>query len=426
MLVSLKRGHQSMAAHTQQVQAFCRRVRKTDLAAYLGLETDAGPAEALMRLERRRRFLEQMIDDPFYREEAEAFLTAYTALRAAMVTGGTRDLSVTTGGVADPSAQAVPDYYRVLGVQQAAPKEAVRRAWRVHLQQGRGHDPRVVQAWRVLGNTQTRLNYDRIYRSLSHSPVDADARVTEPPTDNPSQPPTPRRRRGPTVPETPLTVRIPGPPVRDVVLDDSLTVLHIPVQVSGAGQYRARIFVDHPAMSTRPSQVLQAGAGRHTIQVTFDRKLARQLPATATLSLTSNDDEHLVTFRLRAPASRRHLPVLLATASAFTILLALFIGLLLQTMGATPTPGPSSQGSIDRIPTVASCWASGAAAYADHLDIRTDGMGRVTGFQVGGVTTPILEVCIRDALLNLSFPPTRDGLHTVHRYLIPPPAPGPR
>lgn len=385
------------------MRAFCRLVGANDLHGWLGISPETPHREALVHLERRRRQLEAELHDPEQADLIERFLDIYDLLQQSLKAPETPPRSLDT-----------PDYYAILGVQPVASYAEIEHAWQRLRTGGVGNDALISQAWRVLGDPLNRANYDR-----SRSEV-ARRRSTE----EPSFEPDPFTADAPLLAE-PASVDLPGPQIREVALDRSgAQVTSVPVVVSGSMRLHARVEVDHPAMDVSPGPVLDLAPGRHALRVSFDAARIHQLPLTCSLTLSNGDLHQVVTFRVarRGPRLRMRIhqePVLFALAAIGLLSIGWWLGSMDRIERHAPH-APSSIGRIDQLPGTSSCFESSPAPLPGHVDVHTDGLGRPTGFSFGGgVASPAVETCVRTALRQLDFPPTKDGMPAFHRYLLP-------
>ncbi|MCB9681402.1 MAG: hypothetical protein H6733_08005 [Alphaproteobacteria bacterium] len=408
------------------LRVLCRIAGTPDIETYLGIAPGMQPKEALVLLERKRRELEAALSDPLRAREAELFLDIYALIRDRIG----RTVAVDRAFGAD-----TPDYYQVLGVQPGATYAAIERAWRQVQQRGEDVDPIVAQAWRVLGDPLNRANYDRSRRESidPHAPppgapigVGASGRSAPDPdelVDDDVGPSLPGPAHDPSTDDLAIHAELPGPDVREILLDGQQTaVLSIPLVVRGKGRWRATLSVDHPAVTTQPERMVSVGPGRHTLAVHVDPRLVRQHTLTVTLTLSNSHEQHVIPLRIRRAGTPWHRRIETAALLAGAVALLATGWLLGTTTTVTATArGPSSVGHISQIPTAAVCFEAAYAPLPSYVDVHTDGLGRPTGFSFGGVGSPESEACVRQALVNLDFPPTRDGLPALHRYTIPPP-----
>jgi hypothetical protein len=379
------------------VQAFLRQIGASDLRKWLGLPADASPQDALLALERKRVKLERGLSDPRTAREAELLLEHYNDLRDAL----------------SPRARAhttlAPDYYAALGVPPTASFSEVERAWHRAVSAGRDGDPIISQAWRVLGDPLNRAAFDRSRRdqiSAAHPPTEYNAADFK--TDS--------------VPMEPgCRAEVPGPELRDVAIGtEGVVTLAIPLIIRGSGRWHASIHVDHDCLSTAPAHRLDLAPGHHTLAVRIDPERVGRRGVACSITLRATNELHVVALRVRRvnPGRSANLELGAAVVAAAVLLAAgWWIGS--QTTVQPVQRGPSSEGVISQIPTVAACLDE-ASALPSWVDVHTDGLGRPTGFSFGGAASSNLDGCVRDALLNLEFPPTRDGLPAFHRYHVQP------
>lgn len=379
------------------VQAFLRQIGASDLRKWLGLPLEASPQDALLALERKRVKLERGLSDPRTAREAELLLEHYNDLRDAL----------------SPRARAhttvAPDYYLALGVPPTASFAEVERAWHRAVSAGRDGDPVIAQAWRVLGDPLNRAAFDRSRRdqiSAAHPPSEYNAADFK--TDS--------------VPIDPgCRAEVPGPELRDVAIGtEGIVTLAIPLVVRGSGRWQAAVHVDHDCLSTAPAHRLDLAPGNHTLAVRIDPELVGRRGVACSITLRAHNELHVIALRVRRASFGQTAGwEYAAVGAAALLLLAAGWWVGSQTTVQAVPRGPTSEGVIDQVPTVAAC-LDAASALPSWVDVHTDGLGRPTGFSFGGAASSDLDGCVRDALLKLDFPPTRDGLPAFHRYHVHP------
>lgn len=390
-----------------RITSFCRQVGASDLHAWLALPAGAAPAEVAAALERKRRSLESQLQDPSRAREAELMADNFELLRAALLPRA----AITT--------THLPDYYAALGANPAASFADLEAAWRRHQAAGREPDALVVQAWRVLGDPLNRARYDRSRREQAAELV--------------HEAPYPVDPTGETIPpqlsDAGRRLILPGPDVRDVKLRGlDPRVIDLPLIVGGTAPWKASLVSDHPALTTEPGHALTLLPGRHALRLRVDPAALPEPVSTdatdetvVTLTITGEHERHVVALRLLRKPAPPPAPGTRLVWVALGVSLVL-LGAALGTVGAsvrTPRPLPASEGTLAQLPAVAACAASIDGPLPSWIDVHTDGLGRPTGFSIGGVAAPALEGCVKDALLRLAFPPTRDGLPVFHRYHVP-------
>jgi hypothetical protein len=396
----------------EALDTLCKLAGVSSVHAYLSLAPDASAKEGLIALERKRREMERALSDPRREREAEQFLELYDEIRGV----------VAPAGVPSPDLTGdVPDYYKALDVDPSAPFGDIETAWRDATARGMDADPRVAQAWRVLGDPLTRANYDRMRRERAA----ADARRTSPlrdlrtPQPSSNRPPT----HAPPVVAPPSVCEVLGAEVREVVLEStSPETAIVSLMVHGTARWTAAISSDHPALTTRPEHGLSLAPGRHTLVVRIDPAKVSAAPLSCTLTLSNAHETHTVVFRVRRAVSgpRRPWEAFAMGAGAVSVLiLAALIGNRLSVV--TPhDDAPTTQGMIAQLPSVAACFTPDKAPLPAYVDVHTDGFGRPSGVTFGGPASLAADSCVRAALLQLSFPLTPDGLPAVHRYRLTP------
>lgn len=375
------------------VRAFCRAVGARDLEAWLNLEPGTRGPSALRALEQRRVALEAGLNDDATAYEAELLLDAYDAIV---------EWLTLPKGVHRASATQVPDYYRILGLGESATFDQIDSAWRERRKRDQP-DPLVDQAWRVIGDPVNRAAYDIARRAPAH-PSPPDPYFLDPETPVSEPPPRP-------------TVRafVEGPAVRQVQVDRGVAVV-VPLllQVTGPGRYRGELVALHPCI--RLHQSLDLPPGHHAIPVTVHPGKMESDRVTAHILLQRGAEETRVTWIL----TRTRQPGLSVDRIA-----ALLLGAALVTLGwwlgvrstNSPLP-PASVGTLLQIPTAQGCVEKALAPVPRYVDVHTDGLGRPTGFSFGGPADVGLEACMKEALVNLDFPPNHDGLPAFHRYYL--------
>ena len=372
----------------------------SSLQAYLGLSTDAGSREVLAALERKRQRLEASLDDPARAREAEHFLEHYDTVR--------ETLAPRSHG---PATTPLPDYYAALKVRPGASFAAIERAWRRVVVEGRSEEPAVAQAWRVLGDPLNRARYDRHRRGVEAQRLERTRRPARPAAAPPDTPQS--------------TARILGHDTRTVHLEPGAELLlSLDVQVDGHGPFEAIARSDHPAVQVVPSRHLSLDPGTHRLTVAVDPSKVEQRARTVTLRLVHPHQILGITYHLRlgGPSWRsRLLPLLYVLALVALVGLGVAIGS--STQLTTPSPEPLSVNDLSSIPAAQACLRPSAAPLPAWVDVHTNGLGRPTGFQFGGAASPEVRDCTRAALVDLSFPPTPDGLPAIHRFKATP-APG--
>lgn len=373
----------------------CRLAAAPDLRTYLGVPVDASSKDALVALERRRRELEASLGRPGTPPEAELFLEVYGQLREAL-----------TQPAPDPAD--APDWYAVLGVKPDAPFASIERAWRSAEPVQRDGDTLVAKAWQVLGDPAARAAYDRTRSGATHAD----------PRDEASDPELDADPTG-------ARLHVPGPDLREVSLDGATpAVVVLPIVVRGQGRWRGTIQTDHPAVSTQPDRMLVVGPGRHTIAVTVDPRRVRQRTLTFTVTIGNGQERHVVALRARRRDRSRALEWAGLGLGAAVLLGA---GWLLgaRTQVLADAPDPDTVGDVSQIPSAQPCLAPSYAPLPSSIDVHVDGLGRPTGVSFGGPASRAAETCVRDVVLGLEFPPTRDGRPAFHRYLVTALPPGP-
>ncbi len=371
------------------VRLICRLGGAPDLRSYLGVSNGVTGREAVIALERKRREMERALSIPEKAREAELFLENYGLIRDALE-------------VDDPSPAMPPDWYAVLGVRADAPFAAIERAWRSSGTEDRNGETLVAQAWRVLGDPARRASYDRTRSDFTA--------VDNRPDDDALDP----------LSEDGARLSIPGPDVRSVELDGSApAVIVVPLVVRGRGRWRGTIQTDHPAVSTQPDRMLMVGPGRHSIAVTIDPKKVRQRTLTVTVTLGNGQEQHVVVLRTQRVERSRSMEWA-GLAAGGLVLLAAGWWLGARTLVSTETAPPDSVGDVAQIPTAQPCLAGSYAPLPAHIDVHVDGLGRPTGVSFGGPASSASQACVRDVVLGLEFPPTRNGRPAFHRYLVSP------
>lgn len=402
------------------VTLFCKMVRATDLPTWLGVPAHDGRA-AMVALERVRRRFEEELRRGESTPASEYFLEHYDAFRDAV---RIRDAATEAG------SDEAPDYYAVLGVEPGASYATIESAWRARRQDGRSMDPSVAQAWRVLGDPLNRSHYDRARRERAQgAPRPAAGRASDRAPTEPSD----AGPRSDVGLDDPCHATVPGPELREVLLEgDEVVTRTIPLTVRGTGRWRATIETDHPAVRTRPDRVLSVGPGHHTLAVRFDPRRFRRGPQTVTVTLSNPREQHVVAFRVQhadaTDAARSAWgarlgplePMVYTGIAALLILLGFWLGTTSPATAPSPQVAPDTLGDLSQLPAAAACFTAEVRPWPTHVDVHTDGLGRPNGFSFGGSVSPSVEACVRDALLRLDFPPTRDGLPALHRYVVPP------
>lgn len=379
------------------VRTLCGLAGAADLASYLGLPAHAPVREALVALERKRRQLERLLDDPARAREAELFLESYGLLRDAVERGE------------NAATAPAPDWYAVLGVRPDAPYATIERAWRSAGVADRSREPLVAQAWQVLGNPASRASYDRTRQERT----EADNR---PPVDDAA----PLADDGAEV-----RAAVGGPDHRDLDLADAAlpTSVVVPVTIRGPGTWRGSIRTDHPAATPRPEGAVALAPGRHAVTVRFDPTQIPQRTLTVALNVANATESHTVAFRVRRPDPAARRREWMALGAAAVALVGLGWALGARTAVEPAAPSPDSIGHVAQIPAASACLAA-AAPLPPWIDVHVDGLGRTTGVSYGGPTSPEVERCLRDVVLALEFPPRQDGRPAFHRYLVSPTRPG--
>lgn len=375
------------------VRAFCRAVGAQDLEAWLHLEPGTRGPAALRALEQRRVALESGLDDEATAYEAELLIDAYDALV---------EWLTPPGGLRAASATQVPDYYAVLGIDETATFEEVDAAWRELRKRGQP-DALVDQAWRVIGDPVNRARYDRARSTLSPSPR-PDPFFLDPET--PISEPSPSRV---------VRVIIEGPAVRQVQVDSgAAVVVPLLLQVTGPGRYRGELVALHP--SIRLHQSLDLPPGHHAIPITVHPGKMEADRVTAHILLQRGAEETRVTWVVtrskQARVSLDRVAALLLGAALVTF------GWWLGVRSTSATPAPASEGTLLQIPIAQRCVEKAPVPLPRYVDVHTDGLGRPTGFSFGGPAGADLEACMKEALVNLDFPPNHDGLPAFHRYYL--------
>lgn len=383
------------------VDLLCKVAGVPDLATWLDLEDGYTPRDALSALEKKRRSLEKGLSDPRTAREAEVVFAYWADIRAAL-------LHAQAGAPDAPARAGAPvDHYAVLGVQPTASFLAIERAYQALKATGSA-DARVEQAWRVLGDPLNRAQFDRARR---HGAVRTAPDLSE---ATPTAHDVEKSSSGMALAE------IPGPDLREIHLeDDQPTVRPIAIVVRGSGTWKADIDIDHPCLSTTPSDAIRASEGRHTIAVRIDPSRLTRAITTCTVTLSSHREQHIIALRIhRAPARRgRAREIGLALGAAALVGVGWLIGQ--QTTLQTTERLPASVGKLDQIPSIRDCFPASAPPLPAWVDIHVDGLGRPTGFHIEGPARPSAETCVRDALRRLEFPPTPRGLPAYHRYRLP-------
>jgi hypothetical protein len=375
------------------VRAFCRAVGAQDLEVWLHLPQGTRGPIALRALEQRRIALEAGMHDEATAYEAELLIDAYDALVVW--------LSL-PASLHHASATQVPDYYAVLGVDSSATFDEVDAAWR-GLRTRAHPDPLVDQAWRVIGDPVNRASYDRARGSPAPSPgpdpyyLDPETPISEPP------------------PRHLARLSIEGPEVRQVQVDrGGAVVVPLLLHVSGPGRYRGELVALHP--SIRLNEPVDLPPGHHAIPITVHPAKMESDRVKAHILLQRGNEEVRVTWvltRARQPGlSLDRIAALLLGAALVTL------GWWLGTRSANSPPTPASLGTLLQIPTAQPCLEKAPAPLPRYVDVHTDGLGRLTGFSFGGPAGVTLEACMKEALVNLDFPPTHDGLPAFHRYYL--------
>lgn len=402
---ALVRSSTSRRSH-DPIALLCKIAGVADLPAYLGLHDGTTTKEALVLLERKRREMERLLAEPSRAREAELFLELYGLMRAEIGRLTTEDGA--------PSREA-PDYYAVLGVPSGASYAEIERAWRGLQADARDREPLIAQAWRVLGDPLNRANYDRSRRERVQATPGG---RTAPPLLHRGMPTDPEADGGPT-----STAELPGPATRDVHLDDDgPTVVAIPILVSGSGRWRATVETDHPAVSTRPEGALLLSPGRHTIAVHVDPREVGRRRVDASITLSNPWEQHVVALRIHKGGARPRMavePWMLGIAGVALVLGGWWVGA--STSVQRTDREPTTVGHIYQLPTVYECLRASEGPLPTHVDVRTDGLGRPTGFSLGGFANTSVDACVHEAVQRLQFEPTRDGLPALHRYAIAPP-----
>lgn len=388
------RGHSA-------VDLLCKVAGVPDLPTWLELDDDYTPREALSALEKKRRALERGLADPRTAREAEVVFAHWAEIRAALLHAGSGEPD------APARAGAPVDHYTVLGVQPTASFLAIERAYQALKATGSA-DARVDQAWRVLGDPLNRAQFDRARR---HGAVRTAPDLSE---TQPTAHDIEKSSSGLALAE------LPGPELREIHLeDDQPTVRPIAIIVRGSGTWRASIDIDHPCLSTTPSDTIRVPEGHHTIAVRIDPGRLTRAITTCTVTLSTRRRQHIIALRIhRAPVqASRMREIGLALGAAVLVGVGWLIGQ--QTTLQTPERAPASVGQLDQIPSIRDCFPPSAPPLPAWVDIHVDGLGRPTGFHIEGPTRPAAETCVRDALRRLEFPPTPRGLPAFHRYRLP-------
>ena len=214
-------------------------------------------------------------------------------------------------------------------------------------------------------------------------------------------------------------VELIGPDLRVVEIAQTPVSVPVAVRVHGRAPWDARVHTSHPAVTTSPADRCQLPPGRHTIQIRVDPSALDHAVADATVTLQGGAEHVAITLRfrrIRPPGWTRLEVVLLGLLGASLVGLGWWLGAR-TTIGQAPrTPG--SEGDARQLPNAYACLEQAHEPLPRYVDVHTDGLGRPTGFSFDGVVSPDLETCMKEALLKLEFPPTRDGLSTFHRYHI--------
>lgn len=400
------------SAHDEALDTLCRIAGVSGVHAYLSLAPNASAKEGLIALERKRREMERALSDPRREREADLFLEHYDALREV----------VAPAAVPSPDLTGdVPDYYRALDVDPSAPFGDIEAAWREATLRGRDADPRVAQAWRVLGDPLTRANYDRMRRERAAadarrtSPLLVDARSPAPASNRPPS-------HTPPAQASPSVCEVLGAEVREVTLESAgPETAIVSLVVHGTTRWTCALSSDHPALTTRPEHGLSLAPGRHTLVVRLDPAKVGKGTVSCTLTLSNAHETHNVVFRLRRATAgpRRPWEAFAMGAGAFAMLIvAVLVGNMLS---VTPHDDPpTTVGLIAQLPSVAACLTPANAPLPGYVDVHTDGFGRPSGVTFGGAASLAADTCVRAAVVKLSFPLTPDGLPAVHRYRLTP------
>lgn len=385
------------ARYESRVRAFCRHVGATDLESWLGVPGGTRGPAGLAALERKRLAL-----------EAKSSSDTKAAAQAELLQDHYRMLQAVIGGVAEPAPAELPDYYATLGVAPAATFAELEQAWRRLVDSGR-QDPGVAQAWRVLGDPLNRANYDRSRREQLIAQHGSAGWTVDPPTPVGSLITTPEA----------CQVELIGPDLREVDLGPVAVTVPISLRVHGRTSWAATIQTSHPALTTSPADQVHLAPGRHTITVKIEPAALGDGVADATVTLRGGAEHLAVALRLRRvspPGWTWTERLLMVVLGASLVSLGWWLGT--RTTIAQAPHTPATEGEIAQLPSASSCLGDGSAPLPRFVDVHTDGLGRPTGFSFGGTATPDLETCMKEALLKLDFPPTRDGFSTFHRYHI--------
>jgi len=208
---------------------------------------------------------------------------------------------------------------------------------------------------------------------------------------------------------------IEGPAVRQVAVErGAVVVVPLLVHITGPGRYRGELVALHP--SIRLHETIDLPPGHHAIPITVQPGKMEADRVTAHILLQRGAEETRVTWILTRARQQ---------GVSLDRVAALLLGAALVTLGwwlgvhtADDTPLPASIGTLLQIPTAQRCVEKAPAPLPRYVDVHTDGLGRPTGFAFESRAGVALEACMKEALVNLDFPPNHDGLPAFHRYYL--------